>query len=79
MSNHVLVVEDQVPIARLLRVWIEAEGCSVTIATGAEQALLMAAAQAPVVAMCDIRLPGGATASGSWSSSGCSARTRPPS
>lgn len=59
MSNHVLVVEDQVPIARLLRVWIEAEGCSVTIATGAEQALLMAAAQAPVVAMCDIRLPGG--------------------
>lgn len=57
--NHVLVVEDQVPIARLLRIWIEAEGATVAIATGAEQALLLAAEHAPSVAVCDIRLPGG--------------------
>lgn len=57
--TDVLVVEDQVPVARLLRMWIEGEGYAVTLATGAEQALLLAAAQAPAVAVCDIRLPGG--------------------
>jgi putative two-component system response regulator len=56
---HVLIVEDQAPIARLLRAWIEAEGMTVATATGAEQALLLAAEQAPAVALCDIRLPGG--------------------
>ena len=57
--SHVLIVEDQAPIARLLRLWIEAEGATVATASGAEQALLLAAEQAPAVAFCDIRLPGG--------------------
>lgn len=57
--NHVLIVEDQVPVARLLRTWIEAEGASAVMATGAEQALLLASEHAPAVALCDIRLPGG--------------------
>lgn len=57
--SHVLIVEDQVPIGRLLRAWIEAEGASVVTATGAEQALLLASEHPPAVALCDIRLPGG--------------------
>lgn len=57
--SHVLIVEDHVPIARLLRTWIESENATVMTATGAEQALLMAVEHAPAVALCDIRLPGG--------------------
>lgn len=57
--SHVLIVEDQVPVGRLLRTWIEAEGASVVTATSAEQALLLASEHTPAVALCDIRLPGG--------------------
>ena len=57
--SHVLIVDDDVPLGRLLRSWIEAEGASVVTATGAEQALVLASEHAPAVALCDICLPGG--------------------
>jgi len=57
--SHVLIVEDQAPIQRLLREWLEADGASVITAVGAEQALLIATEQPPAVALCDIHLPGG--------------------
>lgn len=57
--SHVLIVEDQAPIIRLLHSWVEAEGESAVTATSAEQALLLASQQSPAVALCDIHLPGG--------------------
>lgn len=56
---HVLIVEDQAPLVRLLTGWLEPEGVSVMTAEGAEQALVLAAEHPPAVAFCDIRLPGG--------------------
>jgi response regulator RpfG family c-di-GMP phosphodiesterase len=56
---HVLIVEDQPAIARLLSRWVEEQGAHAVVATGAEQALLVAAQHAPAVALCDIHLPGG--------------------
>lgn len=56
---HVLIVEDQPPIARLLCRWVEEQGARAVVATSAEQALLLAAQHAPAVALCDIHLPGG--------------------
>jgi response regulator RpfG family c-di-GMP phosphodiesterase len=57
--HRVLIVEDQVPVARLLRAWIEADGLTAVAATGAEQALVVAGEQPLAVAFCDIKLPGG--------------------
>jgi cyclic di-GMP phosphodiesterase len=57
--HPVLIVEDQVPVARLLRAWIEADGLTAVVATGAEQALILAGEQPLAVAFCDIKLPGG--------------------
>ncbi|MBI4885719.1 MAG: response regulator [Acidobacteria bacterium] len=57
--SYVLIVEDQAPIARLLRTWVIGEGAEAVVASSAEQALLLAAQRVPAVAMCDIRLPGG--------------------
>jgi len=56
---HVLIVEDQPPIARLLSRWVAEQGAHAVVATSAEQALLVAAQHAPAVALCDIHLPGG--------------------
>lgn len=56
---HVLIVEDQPPIARLLYRWVEEQGTRAVVATSAEQGLLLAAQHAPAVALCDIHLPGG--------------------
>lgn len=57
--SHVLIVEDQAPLVRLLHSWVEAEGEHAITATSAEQALLLASARPPAVALCDVNLPGG--------------------
>lgn len=57
--QHVLIIEDEAPVARLYRSWVELEGATVATATSAEQGLLLAAIEPPAVALCDIRLPGG--------------------
>lgn len=57
--SHVLIVEDQAPVRRLLRQWVEAEGASVIEASSAEEGLELAtAAEGAAVALCDLRLPG---------------------
>lgn len=57
--SHILIVEDQAPLVRLLHTWVEAEGEEAVTATSAEQALLLASEQPPAVALCDVHLPGG--------------------
>jgi putative two-component system response regulator len=57
--SYVLIVEDQAPIVRLLKRWVEDEGERVVAAESAEQALVLAAEQPPAVALCDINLPRG--------------------
>lgn len=56
---RVLIVDDEIPIRRLLRLWVQAEGQEVSEAATAEEALAVIAADgAPAVAICDLRLPG---------------------
>lgn len=57
--THVLIVEDQPPVARLLQRWVDEVGAHAVVATSAEQALLLAAQHVPAVALCDVHLPGG--------------------
>ena len=57
--SDVLIVEDQAPIVRLLKTWVEDEGECVLAAESAEQALVLAAERPPAAALCDINLPGG--------------------
>lgn len=56
---HVLILEDEAPVARLLRSWVELDGASVRTTGSAEQALLLAAVQSPAIVVCDVCLPGG--------------------
>ena len=56
---RVLIVDDEEPLRKLLRHWIEAEGATVVEPGTAEEGLALAqAGGAPAVALCDIRLPG---------------------
>lgn len=56
---HVLVVDDEAPVRRMLRKWVEAEGAVVVEAGSAEEGLAVAAADgALAAALCDLRLPG---------------------
>ena len=87
---RVLIVDDEEPLRKLLRHWIEAEGATVVEAGTAEEGLALAqAGGAPAVALCDIRLPGN---DGLWladqlragfpetvvlMTTGCSSSTRP--
>lgn len=59
MTVHVLIVDDEAPIRRLLQNWVEAEGVTVVQASTSEQALeVISTGRSPAVALCDIRLPG---------------------
>jgi response regulator RpfG family c-di-GMP phosphodiesterase len=56
---RVLIVDDEEPLRKLLRHWVEAEGATVIEAGTAEEGLaLTQSGGAPAVALCDIRLPG---------------------
>lgn len=56
---RVLIVEDELPVRRLLKAWAEAEGAEVLEAESAEQALAAVEADGgPAIALCDLRLPG---------------------
>ncbi|MBI2189557.1 MAG: response regulator [Acidobacteria bacterium] len=58
-TPHVLVVDDEEQVRRLLKRWIEAEGLSVTEAGNTDDALRVAAtSDPPAVIFCDIRMPG---------------------
>jgi len=57
--DHVLIVEDEAPVRRLLHRWLDAEGVSAVEAASAEQGLLLASQAPPAVALCDINLPRG--------------------
>lgn len=56
---RVLVTDDEPPVRRLLRRWIEKEGAEVAEAASAEEAWTRLNQEAPFsVAFCDLRLPG---------------------
>lgn len=55
---RVLVVEDDPDLLALLASHLRRLGCAVTLATTGEEALALAAAQPPQVAIVDILLPG---------------------
>ena len=78
MSHHVLIVDDDPAVRRLLHRWIDAEGVRVVEAATAEQGLLLASQEPPAVALCDINMPQGRTASGWLSSCAvCTPKRRP--
>lgn len=56
---RVLIVDDEAPVRRLLRKWIEREGAAVEEAASAEDAWTRLGQSGPFsVALCDLRLPG---------------------
>jgi response regulator RpfG family c-di-GMP phosphodiesterase len=57
--SHVLIVDDDPAVRRLLHRWIDAEGVRVVEAASAEQGLLLASQEPPAVALCDINMPQG--------------------
>jgi len=57
-SGDVLVVEDDPSAARLLRAYIEKEGCSVRLAGDGESALEAARRERPAAVILDVLLPG---------------------
>lgn len=59
MTSKVMIVDDEAPVRRLMRRYVEAEGSQAVEASGAEQALaLMAGTGGAAVALCDMRMPG---------------------
>ena len=57
--TRVLIVDDEVPLRRLMQTWVEGEGATALEAGSAEQALSLVESQgAPAVALCDVMLPG---------------------
>lgn len=59
MTTRVLIVDDEESMRTLLRSWVEREGGSTVIeAATAEDGLEKVLAEAPAIALCDIRLPG---------------------
>ena len=57
--TRVLIVDDEPPIRRLLKAWIEPEGATIDEADSAEQAIeVVESCGAPAVAFSDLKLPG---------------------
>lgn len=56
-SARILVIDDEAPIRRLLRVAIESEGFGVIEAATAREGLAMAAREAPALVVLDLGLP----------------------
>jgi two-component system KDP operon response regulator KdpE len=57
VTARILVVDDEAPIRRLLRVALEAEGYSMVEAGTAREGLAMAAREAPALVVLDLGLP----------------------
>jgi DNA-binding NtrC family response regulator len=55
---HILVVDDEPAVRHVLRIYLEREGCDVTTAGSAEEALRLLPEANPDVALVDIVLPG---------------------
>lgn len=55
---HILVVEDEIEIANLMRLYLEKEGFTVHLCRNGEQALTMAQTFQPDVIVLDLMLPG---------------------
>ncbi|MBE6991604.1 MAG: response regulator transcription factor [Ruminococcaceae bacterium] len=58
MPKHVLVVEDDANISELLRLYLEKEGYSVTIASTGEDGIVSFRSLSPSLVLLDIMLPG---------------------
>ena len=56
--DSVLVVDDEVGLAKLITRWVESIGLKVRTASDAEQALQLLSEESAAVAVCDIGLPG---------------------
>jgi len=57
--TRILIVDDELPMRRLLHNWVEAADVGVLEAGSAEEGLALVASEGtPAVALCDIRLPG---------------------
>lgn len=57
MSARILIVEDEAPIRRFLRVTLHAEGYAVSEAATAREGIAMAAKEAPTAMILDLGLP----------------------
>ncbi|SIS70528.1 response regulator [Paracoccus saliphilus] len=57
MTAHILIVDDETPIRRFLRVALEAEGYAVSEAATAHEAVASAARHAPAAMILDLGLP----------------------
>ena len=57
MTARILIVEDEAPIRRFLRVALEAEGHLVSEAASARDAIILAAREAPAAMVLDLGLP----------------------
>ncbi len=58
MSQRVLVVDDEVPMAHIIRGYLEREGFAVAVAHTGPDAVDAARAQDPDVIVLDVMLPG---------------------
>lgn len=61
--SYILIIDDEPSIQRLLRLFLEPAGYEVRTAGSAEEALAHVRNEAPLVAVCDVHLPG---ANGLW-------------
>ena len=57
MNSLILIVEDEPPLAEMLRYNLESEGFRTLVATGGEEALLLVAEEAPDLVILDWMLP----------------------
>lgn len=60
---YVLIVEDELPVRRMLAQWVEALGYNTQVAEGADEALGLMERQKPLALIVDVVLPG---KSGIW-------------
>ena len=57
-TDHILIIEDEENIASFARMYLEAEGFRVTIATRGDEGLALARAEQPALLIVDLMLPG---------------------
>jgi DNA-binding response OmpR family regulator len=57
-ADHILIIEDEENIASFARMYLEAEGFRVTIATRGDEGLALARAEQPALLIVDLMLPG---------------------
>jgi putative nucleotidyltransferase with HDIG domain len=57
-GDTILVVDDEAAVRELMGRWLRAQGHQVVCVSSADEALAIAAAETPAIALCDIRMPG---------------------